>query len=292
MDKQKHVPVLVPEVLDWLDPKPGDKYLDLTAGFGGHAGLTCNRIGENGSATLVDRDEEAIATLRETFSGDGRVEIIRQDFLGASKRLLDGGRRYDIVFADLGVSSPHLDNSERGFSFAKEGPLDMRMDRTQSLTAAEIVNDYDTDELARILRDYGEVRNARKVAAAIAEDRPYVSTSALAKKIVQYTRLKKKIHPATEIFQAIRIAVNDELSQLEKALSIWVELLAPMGRIGVISFHSLEDRLVKQAFRDYGGNRYDAKLHILTKKPVKGSRQEIVYNPRARSAKFRCAQRK
>jgi 16S rRNA (cytosine1402-N4)-methyltransferase len=292
MNKQKHVPVLTQEVLAYLDPKPGDRYLDLTAGYGGHAEEVWRRIGEKGSMTLVDRDEEALNHLRKVFANEPRVEVVHNDFLSASRALLADGRRYDIVFADLGVSSPHLDNPDRGFSFAKEGPLDMRMDRSQSLTASEIINTYDTARLAQILRDYGEVPNAHKIAAALVEQRPYKTTAELANKVARIVRRKSRIHPATKIFQALRIAVNDEIGLLAKSLDIWIELLEHKGRIGVISFHSLEDRLVKQAFKDYGGNRYDAKLQIVTKQVVTGSDKEVVFNPRSRSAKFRAAQRK
>ncbi|HEX5456074.1 MAG TPA: 16S rRNA (cytosine(1402)-N(4))-methyltransferase RsmH [Candidatus Saccharimonadales bacterium] len=292
MNEQKHVPVLAGEVIRCLKPKPGDRYLDLTAGRGGHARMVLDKIGPEGSATLVDRDEEAIKALRDIFADDNRVEIIHSDFLSASKSLLKEGKSYDIVFADLGVSSPHLDNPDRGFSFTRNGPLDMRMDRSSGLTAETIVNEYDADELAKILKEYGEVRNAKKVAARLIDNRPYKTTAELAKKIVQFQSGKSRKHPATAVFQAVRIAVNDELNLLEKSLDLWMALLSRMGRIGVISFHSLEDRLVKRAFKDYGGNRYDATLRILTKKAVKPGRDEVVFNPRSRSAKFRAAQRK
>lgn len=292
MNKQKHVPVLAREVLELLKPKPGESYLDLTAGYGGHASLVLEHLGAKGSASLIDRDSEAIDHLKHLFGSDKRVEIIHNDFLSASQELLSEGRQYGMILADLGVSSPHLDNSDRGFSFSKEGPLDMRMDRTQPLTAAEVVNTYEEEKLARVLRDYGEVRNSRKLARKIIENRPYHTTLELAKKIVQFSSGRRKIHPATEVFQAIRIEVNQELELLEKSLKIWVDLLKPKGRIGVISFHSLEDRLVKQVFRDYGGNGYDARLHIATKKVVVAAEDETVFNPRSRSAKLRVAQRK
>lgn len=292
MSKQKHVPVLAQEVLEFLAPVQGNSYLDLTAGYGGHASMVLTQIGKNGSMTLVDRDGEAVASLRKTFSKESRVEILHKDFLSASKELLASGKRYDIVFADLGVSSPHLDNADRGFSFNKEGPLDMRMDKSQSLTAEKIINTYEPEELLRIFREYGEIRKAHKLVERLVEDRPYKTTTELAKKIVQIVPRKGKTHPATGIFQALRIAVNGEIEMLEKSLAIWIELLKPMGRIGVISFHSLEDRLVKQAFKDYGGNGYDAKLHIVTKHVVTSGDEESVLNPRSRSAKFRAAQRK
>lgn len=292
MNKQKHVPVLAGKVLELLKPMPGERYLDLTAGYGGHATLMLEGIGAEGSATLVDRDSEAIDHLKSLFDKDKRVEIIHKDFLAASQRLKAEGKQYDVVFADLGVSSPHLNNPDRGFSFSKEGPLDMRMDKTSALTAAEVVNSYDTDKLARVLYQYGELRQSHKLAQKIAEHRPYRTTTELAKKVIQFRRSRGRIHPATEIFQAIRIEVNDEVDMLDKSLEVWINLLAPNGRIGVISFHSLEDRLVKQVFRDYGGNGYDARLHIVTKKAITAGEKEIVFNPRSRSAKFRVAQRK
>lgn len=292
MNKQKHVPVLAQEVLDFLKPAPGDRYLDLTAGYGGHASQMLAQIGGNGSMTLVDRDEQAVKALKSLFGEDKRVEIMHEDFLEASRELVSEKRQFDIVFADLGVSSPHLDNPERGFSFTSEGPLDMRMDQSKGITAEEVINTYDKDRLADLLKRYGEVRGAHRIASKLIEHRPYKTTTELAKKIVQFHKGTKRIHPATKVFQALRIEVNKELEMLEESLDLWVELLAPHGRIGVISFHSLEDRLVKQALKDYGGNRYDARLHIVTKKAVTAAKQEIVFNPRARSAKLRVAQRK
>lgn len=293
MQKQIHIPVLAQEMIELLQPQAGNQYLDLTAGYGGHASLVLDRIGSSGSMTLVDRDVEAVKTLRRKFGRMSNVEIIHSDFLSASHRLQAEKRQYDIVFADLGVSSPHLDNAERGFSFSKDGPLDMRMNQSSSLTADEIINTYDEQALTIIMRDFGEVKNARKLAAKLVDGRPYKSTVDLAGKIAELSpRRFKKTHPATEVFQALRIAVNNELFQLEESLGLWVELLKPGGRIGVISFHSLEDRLVKKAFNRYGGNRYDAKLQTVTKKIVMGSDDEVVFNPRARSAKLRVAQRK
>lgn len=292
MTKNKHEPVLAEEVIRYLQPKPKDRYLDLTAGYGGHARMILDRIGEEGTATLVDRDEYAVKSLQNIFAEDRRVGILHRDFLSASKQLSAEKKKYDIILADLGLSSPHIDNPERGFSFAASGPLDMRMDRSQELTAGRIINTYDAQLLADIFREYGEIRNARKLAERLVEQRPYETTDELAKKIAQLQGRKGRIHPATKVFQALRIAVNNELAQLEEALPLWISMLARGGRIGVISFHSLEDRLVKQAFKDYGGNRYDAGLHIVTKKVVTAGKNEVVFNPRSRSAKLRVAQRK
>lgn len=292
MRKNKHEPVLAEEVIRYLQPKPKDRYLDLTAGYGGHARMILDRIGEEGTATLVDRDEYAVKSLQNIFAEDRRVGILHRDFLSASKQLSAEKKEYDIILADLGLSSPHIDNPQRGFSFAASGPLDMRMDRSQELTAGRIINTYDAQLLADIFREYGEIRNARKLAERLVEQRPYETTDELAKKIAQMQGRKGRIHPATKVFQALRIAVNNELAQLEEALPLWISMLARGGRIGVISFHSLEDRLVKQAFKDYGGNRYDAGLHIVTKKVVTAGKNEVVFNPRSRSAKLRVAQRK
>lgn len=291
-DFTKHYPVLLTEVLQYLDPKEGDSYLDLTAGYGGHAGEVLDRtLQKPHNTTLVDRDQNAVAYLQEKFADSG-VQIIQKDFLSASQELQAQGKQFDIILADLGVSSPHLDNASRGFSIKADGPLDMRMDETQTLTAADVVNNYDVAELARIIRVYGEEPRANKIARLIEEHRPIATTHELAKIVAQAWPGYSKVHPATRTFQAIRIAVNDELGLLEKSLPIWIDLLAPGGRIAIISFHSLEDRIVKQFFAEHSGNRYDAVLRLLNKQPVSGGADEIVFNPRARSAKLRAAVKK
>lgn len=287
-DFTKHYPVLLTEVLKYLDPKEGDSYLDLTAGYGGHAGEVLDRTLKPHNITLVDRDQNAVAHLRTHFADRG-VQIIQKDFLSASRELREQGKQFDLILADLGVSSPHLDNANRGFSLKLDGPLDMRMDETQTLTAADIVNSYDEAELARIIHVYGEEPRAKKIARLIVEHRPISTTHELARIVAQAWPGHSKVHPATRTFQAIRIAVNNELDLLEQSLPIWIDLLAPGGRIAVISFHSLEDRIVKQYFADQSGNRYDAVLQLLTKQPVTGGADEIVFNPRARSAKLRVA---
>jgi 16S rRNA (cytosine1402-N4)-methyltransferase len=292
MNHQKHIPVLLEEVIDLLKPGKGDSYLDLTAGYGGHAAAIKDLLGKDGSMSLVDRDKEAVQTLKKVFAEDQNVEIIHNDFLAASQKLLKTGKRYNVILADLGVSSQHLNNPKRGFSFSRTGPIDMRMDQEQKFTAEEIVNKFSIDEISTILIKYGEIKRARKLAEFIVKGRPYKDTSQLSKQIARFVGNRKKIDPSTLTFQAFRIAVNNELDQLEKSLPIWLEILKPGGRLGVISFHSLEDRIVKRFFNDYGGQRYDARLHILTKKPVIGSDKEVVFNPRARSAKLRVAQRK
>lgn len=284
----KHFPVLLNEVLTYLDPKNGESYLDLTAGYGGHASRVLERTLKPHAATLVDRDHNAIDYLKEKFAS-GLPELIHKDFLTASKQLHTEGRQYDIILADLGLSSPHIDDASRGFSLRLDGPLDMRMDQTQSLTAEEIVNNYSEDELAEILHKYGEEPKAKKIARMLVEHRPITTTTQLADVVSQAWKGYSKVHPATRAFQALRIAVNSELEQIRAAIPLWVDLLAPGGRIAIISFHSLEDRLVKQGLTERAGNRYDATLQLLTRQPVMGTAEEIVSNPRARSAKLRAA---
>jgi 16S rRNA (cytosine1402-N4)-methyltransferase len=284
----QHFPVLLEQVLAYLDPKAGESYLDLTAGYGGHAGSVLERTLKPHNTTLVDRDQNAIDYLRVKFAS-GLPELIHQDFLTASKQLKSEGRQFDLILADLGVSSPHLDTASRGFSLRLDGPLDMRMDQRQSLTAKEIVNTYSEEQLADIFHTYGEEPKARRIAQAIVEHRPINSTHELASIVAQAWKGPSKVHPATRVFQALRIAVNSELELLREAIPVWIDLLAPGGRIVIISFHSLEDRLVKQGLTEEAGNRYDATLRMLTRQPVMGTTEEIVFNPRARSAKLRAA---
>lgn len=281
-----HEPVLVRPVLQYLAPEPGNRYLDLTAGYGGHAGCIIEVTGSPEKATLVDRDDMAQATLTEKFGKQG-VELIHTDFLTASQALASEGRQYDIILADLGVSSPHLDIADRGFSYGQDGPLDMRMDRRLSLTAEVIVNTYSAESLAEILRSYGEEPRARKIAGLIVEHRPFHSTAALAQIVKRAYPGHSRTHPATRTFQALRIAVNNELGLLTEAIPLWVKLLAPGGRLGIISFHSLEDRIVKDAFRDLAGDRFDAELRNISKRPIVADEQELVFNPRSRSSKLR-----
>ncbi len=289
---QPHIPVLAAEVVHYLTPNAGEHYLDLTAGYGGHARSVLERIGTDGRATLVDRDETAIKYLRAQFGSDQRVNISHSDFLSASQRLQTSGQNFDLILADLGLSSPHLDNASRGFSFSNEGPLDMRMDISQQRTAHEIVNTWSREELISILRDYGEIRTASKLADMIIAARSLQTTAQLASLIKQSTGNNPKVRLEAQVFQAIRIAVNEELGQLQQSLPLWHKLLRPHGRLAVISFHSLEDRLVKQYFQEHGGDRYDADLKILTRRPITSATRERLSNPRARSAKLRVVQRK
>lgn len=287
----EHIAVLESEVLKYLDPKEGQSYLDLTAGYAGHAQAILDKTQSPAKAVLVDRDANAIKVLEKKYHGSN-IDLRHQDFLSASRSLSQEGQQFDLILADIGVSSPHLNEERRGFSLQVAGPLDMRMDQSQSLTADEIVNNYNLEQLTEILQKFGEEPKARQIASAIIKNRPIKDTLQLAKIASQVWPGYSRTHPATRTFQAIRIAVNDELGQLEKALPIWLKLLNPKGRLAVISFHSLEDRIVKQVFNDACGERYDADHILLTKRPVTASSDEIVHNPRARSAKLRVCQRK
>lgn len=286
-EQMQHIPVLMDPVLEYLSPKPKQTYLDLTAGYGGHAGIIRSRT--NGwPITLVDRDQMAIGQLQQRFPDEG-AEIIHSDFLAASQQLVLQGRQFDMILADLGVSSPHLTIANRGFSIQQDGPLDMRMDQTQDFSAHDIVNRMDQAELAHIIKEFGEEPKARRIARAIVDARPIETTSRLAAVVASQSFGRSKVHPATKTFQALRIAVNNELQLLKESLPLWVTLLKPGGRLAVISFHSLEDRIVKQFFADRAGEGYDAELQILTKRPVVADKYELVSNPRARSAKLRAA---
>ena len=285
-NKNIHIPVLLSEVLEYLAPDIGDKYLDLTAGYGGHAQEILDRANTS-DVTLVDRDQNAVDYLTQKFKGRN-YEIIHNDFLSESINLQQAGRKYDLILVDLGVSSPHLNEASRGFSFISDSKLDMRMDQSQELTADFIVNHYDQRKLAKIIKEYGQEPKAQKISRLIVKNRPIRSTVQLAQIIKQAWPGYSKVHPATRTFQAIRILVNDELGQLETSLPIWGNLLSPGGRLVIISFHSLEDRLIKQYFKKNASlSNYDSTLKLLTNTPVVASDAELVLNPRARSAKLR-----
>lgn len=287
-----HIPVLLETCIDVMKPCPGESYLDLTAGYGGHAEAFLKRTNNYMDSVLVDRDEMTLGHL-EVFARRG-TDIRSTDFLQAAHQLVEEGRTFDLILADLGVSSPQLDGRERGFSFSGNGPLDMRMDRRQERTAADIVNSYSEEALIDIISRYGEEPKpvARRVAAAIIAARPLETTEDLAN-VIQATHRgpRKKIHPATRTFQALRIEVNQELAQVESLLPLLPKLLASGGRVGIISFHSLEDRLVKRYFAEQAKSGYEAELDILTKRPLDGADYDV-HNPRSRSAKLRVAVKK
>ena len=285
---QKHKPVLIDETLHYLNPKKGDKYLDLTAGYGGHAKAILDITEQYKGSYLVDRDPSAISFLSEKFKNKD-LKMLNQDFFSASEELYEGGHKFDLIMADLGVSSPHLNEPNRGFSIENEGPLDMRMDTDQTLTARKVVNSYSEKQLAKILKEYGEEPKYVKIAHLIVTNKPINTTTELAKIVSKAWPGHSRTHPATRTFQAIRIAVNDELNLIKKSIPLWLSMLNPGGRIVIISFHSLEDRLVKHALREVGGNRLDSEFTELTNKPVLATKDELVFNPRARSAKLRAA---
>lgn len=287
-----HIPVLLEASLRMLLPKEGERYLDLTAGYGGHASEFIDRIGDARLATLVDRDDMAVQELQPLVEKGAR--LVHSDFLTAARSLVEAGEQFAMVLVDLGVSSPQLDRSERGFSFKHDGPLDMRMDRREDTTAADIVNTYSQDELVRVIRDYGEEPHkvALRYVAAIIEARPLHTTGELASVIAKAYRGKhKKTHPATRTFQALRIELNRELEQVKQLLPLLPKLLQKGGRVGIISFHSLEDRLVKRYFAEQAQSGYEAEMELVTKKALDGAIEDV-HNPRARSAKLRVAVKK
>lgn len=287
-----HVPVLLDATVETLKPKVGENYLDLTAGYGGHASRILDITGNYAESVLVDRDEYAIERLK-LFSDRG-VRLLHTDFAAAGQQLADEGLKFNVILVDLGVSSPQLDQFDRGFSFTNSGPLDMRMDRRQEKSASTLVNNASEEELTRIITQYGEepIGFSRIIAKAIITNRPLSKTGELADLIKNSYRGKwKKTHPATRTFQAIRIAVNDELRQVEDLLPNLPRLLKPGGRVGIISFHSLEDRLVKRYFKEQFDLGLESELLPITKKPIAGDIYDV-HNPRSRSSKLRVAVKK
>ncbi len=288
----EHTSVLLEEALAHLDPQPGDRIVDGTLGFGGHAERILEKLGPEGRLIGFDRDPEALAGCKKKLVKFGdRAVLIQKRFSRITEELRSLGQDpVQGVLLDLGVSSFQLDEPRRGFSFREEGPLDMRMDPAESMTAARLVNEAPKEKLMQILWTYGEERFARRIVEAIeaARDRlPLKTTSQLAAVIERAVPGKYRhgrLHPATRTFQALRIAVNSEMQELETFLSTVTEILATGGRLVIISFHSLEDRQVKNAFRRF---KAEGTGEILTKKPVTASEDEIGANPRARSAKLR-----
>jgi 16S rRNA (cytosine1402-N4)-methyltransferase len=288
-----HIPVLLKSTIDVMQPRQGERYLDLTAGYGGHAKEFLRQTQNYKDAVLVDRDDFAIEHLTREFSvGElENVQIINQDFYGAVSSLLNSNKRFDLILMDLGVSSPQLDNADRGFSFRFDSALDMRMDQGQELTADIIVNNWRASGLEDIFVRFGELREgqARMFARKIIESRPIKTTGDLAR-IIEGKNAFGNRTVKTQIFQAIRIAVNDELGLISQTLPRLLEILAPGGRLGIISFHSLEDRIVKDFFKEYSDRGLESDLKVLTKKPILGSESDAD-NPRSRSAKLRVAER-
>jgi 16S rRNA (cytosine1402-N4)-methyltransferase len=287
-----HVPVLLKEAIDFLNVRRGGTYIDATVGLGGHSYEIAKRLGAPGHLIGVDNDPKALEIARERLQGSDwpAIELRQGSFAGlADSREL----KADGILADLGVSSLQLDDAARGFSFQADGPLDMRMDPHNERTAEQVVNHLDERELADVIYEFGEERRSRRIARAIVRSRPIRSTAQLAQIIFAAARpmnqAERRIHPATRTFQALRIFVNRELDDLQALLEAAPRILKPGGRVVVISFHSLEDRIVKDAFRE--GEKKYMSLRVLTKKPVVASQEEQDRNPRARSAKLRAAER-
>ena len=286
-----HVPVLLDEVLAWLDPRPGQVLVDGTLGGGGHARALAERVGPEGRIVGLDRDPAAIERATETLAGTPTT-LVHSDFRDLPEVLaqLDVSG-VDGVLLDLGLSSDQLEDPERGFSFSTEGPLDLRFDPTRGEPAWRLVNRLDEKRLAQLIHEFGEERYSRRIARAVVRrrrEKPIRTAAELAelvRRCVPRSPSARRLDPATRTFQALRIAVNHELESLDAALARVPDCLTPGGRFAVISFHSLEDRRVKEAFRD------DARLEVLTRKPVRPRSEEVQQNPRARSAKLRVAQR-
>jgi len=305
-----HIPVLAGELIELLDPQAGAVAVDCTIGGGGHARLVADRIGPAGTLIGIDRDpiaEERFAELAAEVSCATR--FIRADFATGLEQLCEEGVEADLVYMDLGMSSMQVDTWERGFSYAYDAPLDMRMDPAQELTAAEVVNAWDERRLARLLREYGDERYAGRIARAIVRDRTRTrieTTHALVETIKSAIPAPAQFaggHPAKRTFQAIRIAVNEELEQLDRALPLAWEVLAPEGRLAAISFHSLEDRRVKRFLADRArgcicppdlpvcGCGRTPEAELLSRRAIAPTPGEVAHNPRAKSAHLRGARK-
>jgi 16S rRNA (cytosine1402-N4)-methyltransferase len=305
MGDKSHIPVLYQEVLAGLRVKPGGRYIDGTVGGGGHARGILVASAPDGELLGIDADPMAVALAGEQLAEFGkRVILVQGNFADLEEIAL--GHSFcpvDGILLDLGLSSMQLEAAGRGFSFQLDGPLDMRFDPNQTMTAADLVNTLSRQELADILFRYGEERQARRIARAIVAERPINTTGELAALVSASVGHREGIHPATRTFQALRIAVNQELACLIEAFPQALSLLRPGGRLAVISFHSLEDRLVKEFFRDEARDclcppeipvcvcDHRATLGIVTKKPIRPSAEELAANPRSRSAKLRITYR-
>ena len=302
-----HVPVLAGELIEALDPQPGQVAVDCTLGAAGHARLVAERLGAAGTLIAIDRDplaEEAFAELAAEVACTTR--FIRADFEQGLRTLAGEGQRADLVYLDLGMSSMQVDTRERGFSYAYDAPLDMRMDPAQPLTAEELVNTWDRRRLARLLREYGEERYADRIAAQIVRRRPLHTTFELVDAVTAAIPAPARFaggHPAKRTFQGIRIAVNDELAQLDAALPLAWQLLEPGGRLAAISFHSLEDRRVKRFLADRTrgcicppdlpvcGCGRTPEAELVFRRSVAPTPDEVAANPRSKSARLRAARK-
>ena len=302
-----HVPVLLSAVLEGLRPRSGMSFIDATLGAGGHAVALLEASAPDGRLLGFDRDAAALEVARRRLARFGdRVRVVHASYAQIGRLApAHGFEAVDGILFDLGLSSLQLDDPARGFSFRFDAPLDMRFDPRHGITAAELVNELPEERLAALLREYGEERHARRIARAIVAARPVRTTGRLAEVVARAVPRARheRIHPATRTFQALRIAVNEELEALERALPQAVELLRPGGRLAVISFHSLEDRIVKRFMRREAQDclcppeqlvctcEHVARLRVITRKPIMATEEEIAANPRARSARLRLAER-
>ncbi len=290
---ERHIPVMVNEVLTALQPGPGKIFLDGTVGYGGHAQALLKASGSGTQLLGIDRDSKALAAAHEKLKEFGSNVMLCHSTFHKFAEVLDEAEisAVDGMLLDLGVSSVQLDEAGRGFSFQNDGPLDMRMDRGLETSAADIVNEWPVNDLADLIYELGEERLSRRYARAIGQARTKArieTTKQLADIILRANPRKgwQRIHPATRTFQALRIAVNEELKELDEFLNNFIPYLRPNGRVAIISYHSLEDRRVKQAFRQA---KLEGKLALLSKKPEIPSKEELESNPRSRSAKLRSA---
>lgn len=297
MERERHVPVLLQDAIRFLNVRPGGTYVDATLGFAGHSTAIARLLGPEGTLIAFDRDPEAmklarerIEALREELGPEMPAVVLHDTEFSEAERLIQPAS-LDGLLADFGASSMHFDEAHRGFSFQAEGPLDMRMNPREGTTAAQVVNQFGEKQLADLIYEFGEERRSRRIARAIVRARPISTTAQLARVVsaAAPTMKSERIHPATRTFQALRIYVNQELGQIEALLNAAPALLKPGGRLVVISFHSLEDRIAKDALRD--GARQGI-YEVLTRKPVTAGPDETDRNPRARSAKLRAAERK
>jgi 16S rRNA (cytosine1402-N4)-methyltransferase len=305
--RAEHVPVLAAELVEALDPRPGETAVDCTFGGGGHGRLVAERLGASGTLICIDRDPAAEERFDELAAEtDCRLRFLRADFAAALGRLGAEGLGADLVYMDLGISSLQLEGAERGFSYTYDAPLDMRMDPELPLSAADLVNEWPEDRIAAVIRAYGEERHARSIAAEIVRRRPLATTAELVEAIraaVPPAYRFGRGHPAKRTFQAIRIAVNDELELLDRGLAAAWALLPVGGRLAVISFHSLEDRRVKRFFGDLARGcicppelpecRCDREpeAELITRRALAATPEEVERNPRSQSARLRAARR-
>jgi 16S rRNA (cytosine1402-N4)-methyltransferase len=293
---ERHVPVLLKDAIEFLNVRVGGTYADCTLGLAGHSAEIARRLGPNGHLIGFDRDPEALELAK------GRLDEVREELGSEAPQITLIGEAFssiaehvkpaslDGLLADFGVSSLQLNEAHRGFSFMADGPLDMRMDTRSEPTAEQVVNEADENELADLIYEYGDERRSRRIARAIVRGRPVTTTGQLSRIVASAAPAMKqdKIHPATRTFQALRIYVNRELDEIKALLEAAPKLLKPSGRLVVISFHSLEDRIAKDSLRD---GAHQGIWEVLTKKPVTASDEETDRNPRSRSAKLRAAQR-